>query len=294
MTTLRGIISGLAIVLNTIIVGVPMLLLALFKPIPFLRQPITDLLVAMADRWALNNRFILHATGAMNVRASGLEPLRTDRWYLVVSNHQSWVDILILHCTLTRRLSPIKFFMKQQLIWIPILGLACWALDFPFMKRYSREYLAAHPEKRGEDIETTRRACERVSRRPASMLNFLEGTRFTAAKHAAQQSPFRHLLKPKPGGFAFVITSLSERVQHLVDATIVYPHGVPSFWDYLCGRCPEALLDVQVIPVPAELRDGDYGEDAEYRAQVQQWLTRLWQQKDERIEALQLAARAAA
>ncbi len=285
MATLRGSAVMLAIAINTLLMGVPILLLALLKPIPGLNTAVTRINVALGERWGLNNGAILRAAGVMRVTARGLERLSRDGWYLVLSNHQSWVDILILHCTLTGRISPIKFFLKRQMIWLPIVGVACWALDFPFMRRYSQEYLQQHPEKRALDLETTRRACERFSKTPSSLLNFAEGTRFTREKHERQQSPFHYLLKPKPGGFAYVIGAMGERIDHIVDATIVYPHGTPTFWSFLCGRCPDVLLYVDTLPLPRELLGGDYREDPEYRRQVRDWLGALWQAKDARIAA---------
>lgn len=56
-----------------------------------------------------------------------------------------------------------KYFLKQ-LAWVPFIELACWALDIPFMRRYSRSYHIRHPERRGKDVETTRRSCEKISR----------------------------------------------------------------------------------------------------------------------------------
>jgi 1-acyl-sn-glycerol-3-phosphate acyltransferase len=123
--------------------------------------------------------------------------------YLVLSNHQSWVDILILQKVFNRRIPFMRFFLKQQLIWVPMLGLAWWALDFPFMQRHTKSQLQKRPELAGQDIAATRKACEKFLGKPVSIMIFPEGTRFTPAKHAQQQSPFQHLLKPKSGGMAY-------------------------------------------------------------------------------------------
>lgn len=47
------------------------------------------------------------------------------------------------------------------------------------MKRYSRAYLLRHPERRGKDVETTRRSCEKFRLHPTTIVNFVEGSRFT-------------------------------------------------------------------------------------------------------------------
>src|SRR5690554_7703962 len=91
-------------------------------------------------------------------QATGPDKLKRENLFLVPSNHPSLVDILALQAVFNRRAPFPKFFPKQQLILVPVIGLAWWGLDFPFMKRYTREYLIKHPEKRGEDLKATRRA----------------------------------------------------------------------------------------------------------------------------------------
>ena len=207
-------------------------------------------------------------------------------WYLVNANHQSWVDILVLQHLLNRRIPLLKFFLKQPLIWVPVMGLAWWALDFPFMRRHSEAYLQKHPEMRGRDQETTRRACEKFALIPTSVMNFLEGTRFTAAKQARQQSPYRHLLKPKTGGVAVALNAMGEKFEAVLDVTIVYPDGVPDFWQFLSGQVRRVIVRVQTLPIPSQLLGGDYAGDAAMRQAYQQWVHELWLAKDARISTL--------
>jgi len=239
----------------------------------------------VADIWVFGNRVVLGALGTLRVDARGLAPLALRGWYLVLSNHQSWADIVILQCLFLRRIPMLKFFTKREMLWVPLVGLACWALDFPIMQRYSRAYLERHPEARGEDLERTRRACERFRHVPTSIINFLEGTRFTPAKHAAQESPYRHLLRPRAGGTGFILGAMGDQLEHLVDVTLVYLDGAPHFWDFLCGR-QRVVIDVAVSPLPAALRGGDYVSDPVYRERVQRWVNALWAAKDQRIDTL--------
>jgi 1-acyl-sn-glycerol-3-phosphate acyltransferase len=211
-------------------------------------------------------------------------------WYLVNSNHQSWVDILVLQHLLNRRIPLLKFFLKQQLMWVPVMGLAWWALDFPFMRRHSEEYLKKHPEMRKQDQETTRRACEKFALIPTSVMNFLEGTRFTPAKHARQQSPYKHLLKPKAGGIALALNAMGDKFRSVLDVTIVYPDGAPTFWQFLCGRVKRIVVRVQTLPVPRELATGDYAGDPAVREAFQRWVQDLWSAKDAQIESLLTAS----
>jgi len=206
--------------------------------------------------------------------------LKTDHWYLVNCNHQSWVDILVLQHVFNRRIPLLKFFLKQQLIWVPVMGLAWWALDFPFMRRHSEAYLKKHPEMRGKDQQTTRQACEKFALIPTSVMNFMEGTRFTPAKHLRQQSPYRYLLKPKAGGMATALGAMGEKFHSILDVTLVYPNGTPNFWEFLCGRLEHVVVRVRQLPVPQQLLDGDYANDPTVRQAYQLWVQQLWTDKD--------------
>jgi 1-acyl-sn-glycerol-3-phosphate acyltransferase len=294
MGTLRGVFTMLLIVLNLLVWATPLYLVALVRllPIPALRLACGRTLVRLAEHWISGNNFILRLTQDIRWDVEGVEDLPRDEWYLVLCNHQSWVDILVLQAVFNRRIAFLKFFLKQQLIWVPVLGFAWWALDFPFMQRHSREYLERHPEARGQDLEATRKACEHFSRIPTSVMNFVEGTRFTPAKHAAQASPYRHLLKPRAGGTAFVLGAMGPIMHRVLDVTIVYPGGVPSLWDLCSGRVRNIVVHVASQEIPGWVREGDYQEDPQFRARFQAWLSEIWARKDARISEL-LAGRPA-
>jgi len=208
----------------------------------------------------------------------GLDGLRRKGWYLVSSNHQSWVDILVLQKVFHRRVPFLKFFLKRQLLYVPVMGLAWWALDFPFMRRGTGS--------RSADLATARKACEKFRLVPTSVMNFLEGTRFSPAKRDRQGSPYRHLLKPKVGGLATALSAMGERFDALLDVTIVYPGGVPTFWDLLSGKVREVVVRVRELEIPKDLLGGDYEGDPVFRARMQAWVQAMWADKDARIEAL--------
>lgn len=286
---LRGVIATALLVLNTLFWCLLLFAFALVKlvlPLKPVRRAIDPVLNGIATGWIAGNSGWMKLTQRARWDVRGAENLEYRSWYMVNCNHQSWVDILVLQHVLNRRIPLLKFFLKQQLIWVPVMGLAWWALDFPFMRRHSDAYLKAHPEKRFEDLETSRRACEKFALVPTSVMNFPEGTRFTAAKHAAQRSPYRHLLKPKAGAMALALHVLGERFRSLLDVTIVYPQGAPTFWQFLCGRMPEVIVRLRTLEIPAEITSGDYATDPRFRKQIQRWLQRLWQEKDAQIEAL--------
>ena len=240
----------------------------------------------IAEQWIEGNVSWMKLTQKTTWDVQGLNNLNYQGWYLVVSNHQSWSDILILQKMFNRRIPFLKFFLKRELIWVPIMGLVWWALDFPFLRRHTAEYLKEHPEQKGKDYETTRKACMKFSLVPTSVMNFLEGTRFTKAKHDRQNSPHQYLLKAKAGGIALALSVLGEKFHSLLDVTIVYPDGIPTFWDFLCGKVKKVIFRVSNVEIPSQFLNGDYEGDKEFQADFQKWVQDLWNDKDKQIAAL--------
>ena len=285
---LKGVLSFTGIIVNTIFWVIPIFIIAFLKliiPFKFCRRPCDAWLNWLAGNWIAVNNLNLRLVGGTRWDVRGLKDLKMDAWYLVVANHQSWVDILVLQKIFYRKIPFLKFFLKKELIWVPVLGLAWWALDFPFMKRYSTAFLKRNPHLKGKDIEITKKACRKFETIPVSIMNFIEGTRFTPAKHVRQGSPYRHLLRPKSGGIAFVLASMGNQISGIVDVTIVYPQGVGSFWDMICGRIPDIRVQVSLIPITDEIR-GDYFNDRAFKRNFQKWLNTRWLEKDQQIDLL--------
>lgn len=286
---LRGVlltaIFSIAICLVALL-AVPLALVKLLLPIPALRRAIDRLLDGASNLWITFNTWQQGYTLPTKVEVEGLNDLSRDEWYMLVANHQSWTDILVLVRAFNARIPGVKFFFKKSLLWVPVLGLALWGLDFPYMRRYSKAKLERHPELRGKDMEQTRKACERFRHHPVTVINFLEGTRFTQAKHTEQQSPYRHLLMPKAGGLAFTLGAMNGQLHRMLDVTIYYPEGIPTYWEYACGKVKRIQVHIRQRPIPAEMI-GNYTEDAAFRAGFQQWVNKLWQEKDEQLDVMQ-------
>ena len=285
------LVALLALV-NMLVHATVLLILAAIKaliPIKRFRIWISRILIVIAEQWIAVNGMLFAAFTRTRWIVDGVEGLNRGGWYLVLSNHQSWIDIPVLQRTFNRRIPFLKFFLKQQLIWVPVLGLAWWALDFPFMRRYSKETLQQHPEWRGKDKEATRKACERFRHLPVSVMNFVEGTRFTPAKHAKQESPYTNLLRPRAGGVAFVLETMGDMLQSIIDVTIVYPSGQPTLIDLLANRVSEIRVHIRQLPIPKEFISGDYENDAEFRARFQEWISALWTEKDALIAQMRNA-----
>ena len=286
---LRGAVTITLMGLNLSFWVLPLLLVAVAKllvPVAAWRKWCSRALIWHAECWISGNGRIFRLMGAMPMHAAGLGELEPRQWYLVVSNHRSWVDILVLQSVFNRRIPFLKFFLKRELIWVPLLGLAWWALDFPFMRRYSSDFLARHPQLRGKDLEATRKACERFRSMPTSVMNFVEGTRFSDAKRIETGSPYRELLPARAGGVAFVLAAMGGVLHSMLDVTIAYRPRTPSLWDLCCGRLGRVIVDVRRRAIEDWMAQGDYTGDPLFRERFQGWLAGIWSDKDQLLQKI--------
>lgn len=284
-----GLLGSVSLALNTLVWCVPLFTITLLRillPLPVVQRASDHLMTFIQEGWISCNKAWMQVLGKTRWHLEGEQNFDYGHSYLITSNHQSWVDILVLQYLLNRRVRPLKFFLKQELIWVPVIGLCWWALGFPFMKRYSKEYLARHPEKKGKDLQTTRRTCAKFRHNPVGIFNFVEGTRFTPAKHQEQQSPYRYLLKPKAGGLAFVLDAMGEQLHGMINVTLHYPQGSPGFWTLLSGQLDEVVVVVEQLAIPDHFIGRAYDQDEAYRKDFQQWINALWETKDGLLERL--------
>jgi 1-acyl-sn-glycerol-3-phosphate acyltransferase len=271
--------------INTIFWLIPIIVFSFCKaviPLKFSQKVFSYLLDQMASNWVAVNTLIQKLFNKTEIKVTGLEQLTMKEWYLVICNHQSWVDIVILQRIMHKKIPFLKFFLKKELIFVPFLGLAWWALDFPFMKRYSQSFIKKNPHLKGKDVETTRKACAKFKHKPVSIMNFIEGTRFTNEKHDKQSSPFQNLLKPKAGGIGFVLEAMGGNLHKIVNITIHYPEGIPTFSDFLAGRIKQVNVNVEVTKIGDELI-GDYVRDRAFKIKFQKWVNQLWLDKDQKL-----------
>lgn len=247
--------------------------------------------IKIANYWInSNNALIDTILPKKDWRISLPDDVHTDGQYLLVSNHQSWVDTSIVQYISENRLPLTRFFTKFELIYIPIVGQTFYFLDFPMMRRHSKQAVAKNPALAGKDIIEAKRACGLLKDKPFTLLNYLEGTRFTIKKRKAQQSPYTHLLKPRAGGLALAINALGDEIDGILDMTIVYPDGVPSYGDLWQGNIKRLGVDVRHIEIPNELlvslKNGGYEEDKATKEQMFAWVEQLWREKDKRIAVM--------
>jgi len=282
--SLRGGATLTMQVANTVFWGIPLYIVTIGKALS--RQgrwrAICDrTLVAITQGWVDGLLWTVAVTQRqLRWEIVGNDRLDPNQSYLLVANHQSWVDIIALLQAMNRRMPFPRFFAKRELLWLPIVGQALWALDFPLLKRHSAEAVAQNPALKGEDLEITRKACEKYLHTTVTLINFLEGTRFTTAKHRQRQSSYRHLLPPKTGGVALALESMPAGINTIIDVTIAYPDRVPDWWDLVCGRVSSVFVNVQQRPVPDSLLGASSHKDLEARARLRDWLETIWKEKD--------------
>lgn len=272
--------------------GIALLIIALgiFKiiPIPAWRRFISSIANVLFRLWGRGVSLMFSLTQQTIWQVEGGVELHRDRWYMIMVNHLSWVDILVLMKLAKSDMPMPRFFLKKELFWVPFIGVGCWVLDMPFMKRYSRQQLEKKPHLKGKDIETTRKSCEKFRDIPTTVINFCEGTRFNEKKKAQKNSPFKNLLPPKAGGTAFTLQAMRGQFDAILDITIVYPDRHPErplVLDFLAGRLRHIHLHINALPSTDDLC-GDYFNDDAFREHFQHWLNQRWEIKDKRIESI--------
>ena len=277
-------ISFLFMFINTLIWGFPIICLGVVKLIPIkaLKKFCHYLADAFANGWIKCNTISQNILTDFTLTVVRQPDFDSKQWYMVIANHQSWVDIFVLQRLFYKKIPFLKFFLKKELLFMPVIGLAWWALDFPFMARYNAKKLKKNPRLRYKNFTAAANACEKFQYKPVSNMNFVEGTRFQASKK--QENDFQHLLPPKSGGVALAISSLTPKLSQLLDVTLVYPHGRPTFFQLLSGDVQEVVLDIKAIPITKDLI-GDY-QQLDFRRHFNQWLRDVWLAKDQRIGAI--------
>lgn len=282
LATATGVIAA-----NSFGGSIPLWLMGVSKTLT--GAPIADkAVIKIATYWiSSNSAMIDNMLPRKDWRINLPADVHTNGKYLLISNHQSWVDTSIVQYIGEKRLPLTRFFTKFELIYIPIVGQAFYFLDFPMMRRYSKEAVAKNPALKGKDIEEAKRACALLKNKPFTLLNYLEGTRFTKAKHAQQQSPYTHLLKPRAGGLSLAMNALGADMDGILDMTIVYPDGVPTYSDLWKGNIKRLGVDVRHIKIPdqlfADIQNGGYENDETVKAQMFAWVEQVWREKDQRI-----------
>ena len=284
-SSIQFVLSFCLYIINVFIFGtslIPFIILKAIIPIPVFRKFMTLILTTTTTTWAIVNSYILLFTKKMEWDIQIEGEYSKKKSYMVISNHQSWVDIFALQEVLNTRIPYFRFFMKDNLKWLPILGIVWWGLDYPFMKRYSKKFIEKNPHLKGKDIEATKKACERFKNGSVAIVNFPEGTRFTKEKHQKQKSPYKNLLLPKAGGVAIALSALEGQLTSILDVTIIYNKKEIGFKSFLNGKMKKITVIIKQIEIDKDFT-GDYINDLEFKKNFQTRMNTIWKEKDELI-----------
>nr|WP_174506592.1 acyltransferase [Acinetobacter sp. Marseille-Q1620] len=284
----RGLTVGSVITGSTFFHGPPVLALGLTKLFKKSRK-VDETNIQITNSWlSVNNWLIDHVLPDLewDISIDDNLDLNLQGRYLMTCNHQSWVDTTVNQYFGLTRMPLTRFFTKWELIFIPFVGQAFKILGFPMMKRHTKEQIAKNPELKTRDMMEARKACEQLLSQPFTLLNYLEGTRFTKEKHDQQKSPYVNLLKPKAGGLALALNILGDKIDALVDMTIVYPDGAPEYSDFWLGDVKRIAVNLRKIDLPEWVLAGNYEDDPEYRERFQKWVDELWAEKDQLITSM--------
>ena len=261
---MRHIISLSTALVATINLGfwvVWLALLAILKLV-FRRDPLRHY-INLSTEWcyrgavAVNNFWMFKVIG-IRLNLQGKLPAHESP--IIISNHQTWTDIPVLHGAITAERGPIlKFLIKRELLWVPIVGWICYSLNFP------RLYRGQSNDGRRRDYAAIKSFSESLHTERGALMIFAEGTRFTAHKHRNQSPPYKHLLTPRPGGLKIALETAPKETP-IVDVTIIY-HGQPNFWHCL-GGCTK---EIDIIIRTFESSDVN---------QIRDWLHQRWSEKD--------------
>ena len=282
MAIFTGVLSFFLIVINTLFWCSFLLSIAILKlllPIESWKRLCTKWIIVIGECWIFCNGLWIKLLHNPQWTVTGFDSLNQSDWYLTMANHQSWADIFVLQGITNRKIPMLKFFMKDVLIWVPVIGLAWWALDMPFLKRYTEEQIKKDPSLRGKDVIEMKKSFDRFARYPVSIFSFAEGTRFTEAKRASQDSPYDQLLRPKSGGIGLTLSTMPY-IKKVLDFTIKYNSNYRTFWDFLCGRMSNVEIQVKIIDVPGNLVQKNYIEDKKFREELKEWLYSIWEEKN--------------
>lgn len=273
------------ILINTIFWCIPVYLFVIVKrllPGGPLRQACSKCILWLSGNWVYFNGLLVDHIAKIPIQIDRNDlNLNPEYSYLIVANHQSWVDIIILQKIFHNKVPFLRFFLKKELIWLPFLGIAFWALDFPFMNRYSKQYLEKHPEKKGKDLEATIHTCRKIRNIPFSLINFPEGTRSNPEKIENSKAEHQNLLTPKAGGLAFTLEAFEGNIQHMIDVSILYPESGVDMGKLLRGDISKIQIHIREVVIPEHFGTKSYAEDNQYKQEFQNWMNNIWAEKDE-------------
>jgi len=236
---------------------IPVAIVNLLIPLPVVSKA-CFVLVKVLYRWCvLVDSFWMKRVVGIELDIIG--EAESHRSPVVICNHQSWFDIPLIQEVVASRGPIVKFLVKEELVWVPIIGWICLALNFPRLKRGKKK------GDRKSDFSIIEKTTKSHGK-DGALLVFPEGTRFTPVKQMNQKSPYKRLLKPRAGGIKVIKNNMDPDTP-LIDITIDYGESRPNIWKCLHGDPAKIKITIEHFKL-AQLES------------VEDWLNDRWHQKD--------------
>ena len=261
MNNTLSLVSTLWVIINLVVgicVLIPVSIVSWLMPTPILSRAcffIVDLVYRVAVKV---DSFWMRKVVGIDLIIKG--EVNNHKSPVVICNHQSWFDIPLLQEVITGNGPIIKFLIKRELVWVPIIGWICLALDFPRLHRGKNANTGEN------DFSIIRKASKSHGNESGALLIFPEGTRFTEQKKIAQDAPYRNLLKPRSGGLEMIKKHAASDTP-LVDITIDYHQKGVHIWNCLHGVPNKITITFEHFKL-AEIED------------IGGWLNERWREKD--------------
>ena len=140
-----SVLSATVVTLNLGFWMFPLIIIAMIRSAFGQSQPMHNASTKMIEfcyRAAamINSSWMTKVIG-VNFNIKGTLPVRST--LIIIANHQTWFDIPILQHVVTGQGPVLKFLIKRELIWLPIVGWICFALNFPRLNRGPRRKCTA-------------------------------------------------------------------------------------------------------------------------------------------------------
>lgn len=282
---LWGVIGLLLVGINTLITSLMLTPIAYLKRYTKnikLKKNCLFIIHKIGSCWITINYYILKLINKIHWEVIGSEEIKklseenNNQWYLIIANHQSWNDVFVLQFLFNHILPFQKYFVKEELRKLPMLGLMWEAIDCPFLKRN------ADKTKSNLDLAEIQVKAKQFRLLPCTVVNFVEGTRFSEKKHEHQHSPYKYLLKPKTGGLAQVLEEFNTDIKYLIDVSIYYDKPAANFFDLFNGQVKTISVKISVITMPSWLQQKYINQEKylDYKDQFQAWIDSIWLEKD--------------
>ena len=227
-----------------------------------------------------NLRRILKNICKVNLNRYFCSALSRDHSFVMLINHRSHVDILVILAVFYDQVPDVKFFLKKSLLWVPFLGQFCYLMNYIFVKKISKNAARKDPSMIKKQRDLISQKCQSLVKKPVTLAVFAEGTRFISEKKKQERQLFVNLLAPQTAGVALALEASSKYVSDLLDVTLVYDVGFVSVWLLLSGQVNDIEVHVQRFDVAKANLLGDYLNDRNYRKYFSNWVRALWQKKD--------------